>query len=321
MSTSTIEWMHRLKHFEILDARRAPHSNSYSFVQPNDRPTNATQPCSSCSFQCMYCRFDNPASVAPTPTRQLTYSYLVSVNFWLLLFPCDLCCDWTMGTVPLVEKITDVRNLATLFTFAVLIALMWIALNTENHQQSVIVIIVSKILTAIGIVVKPNRVSIWVERRISLCSLSSSNSSIDRRCHGSQIYSFICLVSPCTRSWSVDADFHAFIYFPFLLFLLSLSFFVFVFRFDPRVHKHTYTHPLIRVARTHRVHRSWCSHSYQHRIYSSPLASSLPNASCTCRRWVSAYWLRTAFTHWLNNSKIVNLSRGFLCWRWLDRTW
>lgn len=51
-----------------------------------------------------------------------------------------------MGTVPLVEKIIDVRNLATLFTFTVLIALMWIALNTENHQKSVIIIIVSKIL-------------------------------------------------------------------------------------------------------------------------------------------------------------------------------
>lgn len=50
-----------------------------------------------------------------------------------------------MGTVPLVEKIIDVRNLATIFTFAALIALMWIALNTENHQKTVIIMIVSKI--------------------------------------------------------------------------------------------------------------------------------------------------------------------------------
>lgn len=45
----------------------------------------------------IFTRFDNPASVAPAPQRQLTYGYLIYLNIWLLLFPCDLCCDWTMG--------------------------------------------------------------------------------------------------------------------------------------------------------------------------------------------------------------------------------
>lgn len=45
----------------------------------------------------VFTRFDNPASAAETPARQLTYSYLIYLNVWLLLFPCDLCCDWTMG--------------------------------------------------------------------------------------------------------------------------------------------------------------------------------------------------------------------------------
>lgn len=54
-------------------------------------------------------RFDNPASVAQTPARQLTYNYLLSVNAGLLLMPSTLCCDWTMGTIPLVESIIDVR--------------------------------------------------------------------------------------------------------------------------------------------------------------------------------------------------------------------
>lgn len=58
-----------------------------------------------------------------------------------------------MGTVPLVEKIIDVRNLATFLTFFVLIALVWIALNTENHQKSVIIIIVSQILCHTVIIV------------------------------------------------------------------------------------------------------------------------------------------------------------------------
>lgn len=88
-------------------------------------------------------RFDNPASVAPTPTRQLTYNYLTSVNFWLLLFPCDLCCDWTMGTVPLVETIFDTRNLATIATYSLFIALLWVAFNTDNQQKSTIILMVS----------------------------------------------------------------------------------------------------------------------------------------------------------------------------------
>ncbi|PSN43004.1 Transmembrane and TPR repeat-containing protein [Blattella germanica] len=72
-------------------------------------------------------RFDNPASVAPTPVRQLSYNYLISVNLWLLLFPCDLCCDWTMGTVPLVESFIDPRNIATFLSYAILLLLTYVA--------------------------------------------------------------------------------------------------------------------------------------------------------------------------------------------------
>lgn len=83
----------------------------------------------------VFTRFDNPASVANTPTRQLSYNYLVSVNLWLLLFPCDLCCDWTMGTVPLVESFVDRRNIATLFSYGMIAVLSYIALTTDNKQQ------------------------------------------------------------------------------------------------------------------------------------------------------------------------------------------
>ncbi|GIY91515.1 protein O-mannosyl-transferase TMTC3 [Caerostris extrusa] len=61
-----------------------------------------------------FSRFDNPAAASATPTRQLTYNYLLSVNAWLLLFPCNLCCDWTMSTIPLITSFWDTRNLATL---------------------------------------------------------------------------------------------------------------------------------------------------------------------------------------------------------------
>lgn len=91
----------------------------------------------------VFTRFDNPASVALTPTRQLTYHYLISVNLWLLLFPCDLCCDWTMGTIPLVESFLDPRNLSTLAAYTFLMLLVIAAFFTENRQQGVLILMVS----------------------------------------------------------------------------------------------------------------------------------------------------------------------------------
>ncbi|XP_071503726.1 protein O-mannosyl-transferase TMTC3-like [Diadema antillarum] len=60
-----------------------------------------------------FTQFDNPAASARFPTRHLTFWYLLSVNAWLLLSPCNLLCDWTMGTIPLVTSLGDPRNLAT----------------------------------------------------------------------------------------------------------------------------------------------------------------------------------------------------------------
>ncbi|KAM4747156.1 protein O-mannosyl-transferase TMTC3 [Rhinophrynus dorsalis] len=68
----------------------------------------------------VFTRFDNPAAVSSTPARQLTFNYLLPLNAWLLLNPSELCCDWTMGTIPLVESILDVRNLATFIFFCLL---------------------------------------------------------------------------------------------------------------------------------------------------------------------------------------------------------
>ncbi|XP_072002628.1 protein O-mannosyl-transferase TMTC3 isoform X3 [Engystomops pustulosus] len=68
----------------------------------------------------VFTRFDNPAAVSTTPARQLTFNYLLPVNAWLLLNPSELCCDWTMGTIPLVESFLDVRNLATLLFYSLM---------------------------------------------------------------------------------------------------------------------------------------------------------------------------------------------------------
>ncbi|XP_053412750.1 protein O-mannosyl-transferase TMTC1 isoform X2 [Nycticebus coucang] len=67
---------------------------------------------------------DNPASFSPyILTRFLTYSYLLAFNVWLLLAPVTLCYDWQVGSIPLVETIWDVRNLATIFLAVVMASL------------------------------------------------------------------------------------------------------------------------------------------------------------------------------------------------------
>jgi len=83
--------------------------------------------------------------VSDWPARQLTYNYLVSVNAWLLIFPCDLCCDWTMGTIPLVESTSDPRNLATLATYTVIVALVYTAFTTSNRTKRIVVIMVNAV--------------------------------------------------------------------------------------------------------------------------------------------------------------------------------
>ena len=81
----------------------------------------------------VFTRFDNPAAAADSPARQLTFNYLAGVNAWLLLSPSDLCCDWTMDTVPLVRGFADPRNLCTLLTYAGFSALLWTALRRNNR--------------------------------------------------------------------------------------------------------------------------------------------------------------------------------------------
>uniref|UniRef100_A0A3Q1JLV8 dolichyl-phosphate-mannose--protein mannosyltransferase n=1 Tax=Anabas testudineus TaxID=64144 RepID=A0A3Q1JLV8_ANATE len=67
---------------------------------------------------------DNPASFSPhLLTRILTYSYLLPFNAWLLLAPIMLCYDWQVGSIPLVESLGDVRNMATVLLAVVMVAL------------------------------------------------------------------------------------------------------------------------------------------------------------------------------------------------------
>lgn len=58
-----------------------------------------------------------------TLCRTLTYSYLLSFNAWLLLAPIVLCYDWQVGSIPLVESVVDLRNLATMLMAVLMVSL------------------------------------------------------------------------------------------------------------------------------------------------------------------------------------------------------
>ncbi|XP_070763923.1 protein O-mannosyl-transferase TMTC3 [Enoplosus armatus] len=94
----------------------------------------------------VFTRFDNPAAVSPTPTRQLTFNYLLPVNAWLLLYPSELCCDWTMGTIPLVESLLDLRNLATLVFYTFLGLLAYHSLRYRHSSAKTVIMALSLIV-------------------------------------------------------------------------------------------------------------------------------------------------------------------------------
>ncbi|XP_053262737.1 protein O-mannosyl-transferase TMTC3 isoform X1 [Podarcis raffonei] len=86
----------------------------------------------------VFTRFDNPAAVSPSPARQLTFNYLLPVNAWLLLNPSELCCDWTMGTIPLVESLLDIRNVATIAFFCFLGTLLIFSLRYAGDSSKTV---------------------------------------------------------------------------------------------------------------------------------------------------------------------------------------
>ncbi|XP_026058254.1 transmembrane and TPR repeat-containing protein 3-like isoform X1 [Carassius auratus] len=94
----------------------------------------------------VFTRFDNPAAVSSTPTRQLTFNYLLPVNAWLLLNPSELCCDWTMGTIPLVESLMDPRNLATVTFYAMLSLLAYHSLWYGHSSAKIVMMALSLIV-------------------------------------------------------------------------------------------------------------------------------------------------------------------------------
>lgn len=63
------------------------------------------------------------------------------MNAWLLLNPSELCCDWTMGTIPLVESFVDLRNLATLAFFCLLGSLVVVSIRYSGDSSKTVLMV------------------------------------------------------------------------------------------------------------------------------------------------------------------------------------
>ena len=77
----------------------------------------------------------NPAAVhLDPPYRQLHWTYLSSFSNWLLFQPSRLSPEYAGTTIPLINSLTDTRNLASLFTLAVYSALGVCVFLREGHD-------------------------------------------------------------------------------------------------------------------------------------------------------------------------------------------
>lgn len=63
----------------------------------------------------------------------INYNYLYSLNAWLLLNPWWLCFDWSMGCVPLITRLSDLRLIAVL---VFLIVLSFLVMSATNQEES-----------------------------------------------------------------------------------------------------------------------------------------------------------------------------------------
>ncbi|XP_063837298.1 protein O-mannosyl-transferase TMTC4-like [Ostrinia nubilalis] len=84
-----------------------------------------------------FSHLDNPAAFSDSLFRKIaTYNYIYFINFLILIWPQWLCCDWSMGCIPLIKKVTDVRLLFILLLYAYAIALLVAIFEIKNKVFS-----------------------------------------------------------------------------------------------------------------------------------------------------------------------------------------
>ena len=79
--------------------------------------------------------------------RAMTLAYYAAVNAGLLLYPNHLCCDWSFGTIPLVESLVDHRVIFIVAFFAVVVFLLRAAFGKSENRGALKIALVITILT------------------------------------------------------------------------------------------------------------------------------------------------------------------------------
>ncbi|XP_014244054.1 transmembrane and TPR repeat-containing protein 4 isoform X2 [Cimex lectularius] len=70
-------------------------------------------------------KIDNPASFADSIfTRFINYNYVYVMNTWITICPYWLCFDWSMGCIPLIMSLFDLRILFVLVYWLFCLALL-----------------------------------------------------------------------------------------------------------------------------------------------------------------------------------------------------
>ena len=69
--------------------------------------------------------------------RILSLSNLYCFNAWLLLSPSSLCCDWTLGSIPLVTSFSDTKNIWSLVLYTSLAILVLHAICSKRDRLPV----------------------------------------------------------------------------------------------------------------------------------------------------------------------------------------
>ena len=79
---------------------------------------------------------DNPGAYNPSSlTRALTLNYYNFRNMWVMIYPKILCCDWAMGSIPVVETLDDSRNIGTIVMHIVLISILIRCALTQSQSS------------------------------------------------------------------------------------------------------------------------------------------------------------------------------------------
>ncbi len=77
----------------------------------------------------------NPVAFSHGLEKWLSICYIHFRYIWLLIYPIDLSCDYSMDCVPLIRSFSDPRNLWTLLTYALITAFLFFALRSKEHHK------------------------------------------------------------------------------------------------------------------------------------------------------------------------------------------